>query len=93
MQHTRAYQDMQAERGWFEHRGALLLSVGGVRLPQRDHTAFLASLDEDAGVAGVAGAARLPGRVGVGLLSGFSVLEATRAASSVISLRAAPGLS
>ena len=31
MQHARAYQDMPADRGWFEN-GALPLSVGGVRL-------------------------------------------------------------
>ena len=92
MQHARAYQDMQAERGWFENV-ARYCCPWWHTAHQRDHAAFFASFDEEASVAGAAGAARLPGRVGDGLFAGSSVFELMRASSSVISLHAAPGLS
>ena len=57
---------------------------------QRDHTADFAAFDEDPAEAGVAGAARLPGRVGVGLFDGSSVLDAIIASSSVISFVSRP---
>ena len=60
--------DMQAERGWFENV-ARYCCPWWRAAHQRDHTAcFLLPSDEDA----AAGAARLPGRVGVGLFDGSS---------------------